>query len=290
MSFTIVPLLHLDRLERALVIGFGTGQSAAASQAAGFRDVDVAEIAPGIVEASSQEFRDINRDVLRQPNVHLFFEDGRNLLLLRETKYDLITIEVSSYWFAGATNLYSREFYELGAQRLRPGGVLQQWVQLHHTSPREIATVLLTARKAFRYVSLWTAGVQGIIVASNTPQQVEPTGVLGTMRILEANHAPPALLCEYLRGRLLSPEDVDRLAGASTGAVINTDRNRWIEYDTPRFNFGPESRPTNIRIIRSFARPAPPAVNPAILPGLQQLCATAMRPPAEKKAPAAPSN
>jgi spermidine synthase len=267
--------LHLDRLERALVIGLGTGQSAAASQAAGFRDVDIAEIAPGIVEASSQEFRDINRDVLRQPNVHLFFEDGRNLLLLRETKYDLITIEITSYWFAGATNLYSREFYELGARRLRPGGVLQQWVQLHHTSPREIATVLLTARKAFRYVSLWTAGVQGIIVASNTPQRVEPAGVLATMRILEASHAPPALLCDYLRGRLLSPEDVDRLAGASTGAVINTDRNRWIEYDTPRFNFGPDWLPTNIRIIRSFARPAPLAVHPSIAPTLQQLCAAA---------------
>jgi hypothetical protein len=130
--------------------------------------------------------------------------------------------------------------------------------------------------------------VQGIIVASNTPQRVEPAGVLGTMRILETSQAPPSLLCEYLRGRLLSPEDVDRLAVAVTGAVINTDRNRWIEYDTPRFNFGPDWRPTNIRIIRSFGRPAPLAVHPSIAPRLQQLCPAPAVPPSD--APPAKQN
>jgi spermidine synthase len=278
MAFAIIPQLHLQRLDRALVIGLGTGQSAAVTQAAGFRDVDIAEIAPGIVEASWQYFTDINHDVLRQPNVHLFFEDGRNLLLLRPTQYDLVTIEISSYWFAGATNLYSREFYELGARRLRPGGVLQQWVQLHHTSPREIAAVLLTARKAFRYVSLWVAGIQGVIVCSNTPQRIEPAGLLGTMRVLETSHAPPDVVCQYLRGRLLSPDDVDRLAAAAGGAVINTDRNRWIEYDTPRYNIGADRLQMNLRLIRSFARPAPLALHPAIQPRLQQLCPAAASP------------
>lgn len=288
MGFVIVPLLHTARLDRALVIGFGTGQSAAVTQASGFRDLDVAEIAPGIIEAWPY-FSDLNHDVLRQPNVHLFFEDGRNLLLLRETQYDLITIEITSYWWAGATNLYSRQFYELGARRLRPGGVLQQWVQLHHTSPREIATVLLTAHKAFRYVSLWVAGIQGVIVCSNTPQRIEPAGVQGAMRILESNHVPPGLLCDYLRGRLLSPDDVDRLALATTGAVINTDRNRWIEYDTPRFNFGPEWRSMNLQVIHSFARPAPLAVQPSIATWLQQLCPPAAS-PQPQNAPAATAN
>jgi spermidine synthase len=255
------------------------------TQASGFRDLDVAEIAPGIIEAWPY-FSDLNHDVLKQPNVHLFFEDGRNLLLLRETQYDLITIEITSYWWAGATNLYSRQFYELGARRLRPGGVLQQWVQLHHTSPREIATVLLTARKAFRYVSLWAAGIQGVIVCSNTPQRIEPAGVLGTMRILESNHVPPSVFCEYLRGRLLSPDDVDRLALAATGAVINTDRNRWIEYDTPRFNFGPDRRELNLGVIHAFARPAPLAVHPAILSRLQQLCPAPAAPQSQDAPPA----
>ena len=40
--------------------------------------------------------------------------------------------------FAGAANLYNREFYRLVHDRLGRGGVLQQWVQLHHIAIEDV--------------------------------------------------------------------------------------------------------------------------------------------------------
>jgi spermidine synthase len=273
IGFAVIPMLHSAVLDDALVIGLGTGQSASIAQMAGFRRVDIAEIAPGIIDASSHEFRHLNHDVVHQPNVRVLLEDGRNVLLLRDKTYDVITIELTSYWFAGATNLYSREFYELAARRLRRQGVLQQWVQLHHAGPREIASVLLTMRSAFRYVSLWVAGTQGVMLASNEPQVIQGAGVHGAMQAMERSGIDMHVVCTLLRGRLLSPDDIDRLAAASPAAVINTDRNRWIEYDSPRYNLGPDLRPLNMRVMQQFAKRSPMHATIEARPMLDPLCA-----------------
>src|SRR5205814_187559 len=82
--------------------------------------LDVAELAPGIVEAARAHFADVNGDVLSRPEVHLALEDGRNFLLRGSDAYDLITVELTSVWFQGACNLYSRQFYDLARARLRP--------------------------------------------------------------------------------------------------------------------------------------------------------------------------
>src|SRR4029079_6374928 len=81
----------------------------------------------------------------------------------------LISMELSSIWFAGASNLYSREFYDLVRKRLRPGGVFQQWVQLHHVYRRDFATVVGTLHASFKHVALFYGGGQGILVASDEP-------------------------------------------------------------------------------------------------------------------------
>lgn len=133
-GIALVPVGLAPGRERALVVGLGTGQSAAAVAASGFASVDVAEIAQGMVE-SAEWFRHANGDLFAQKNVHLKVGDGRNLLMRERGKYDLISMEISSLWFAGAANLYSVEFYELASSRLADNGVFQQWVQLHHTAP-----------------------------------------------------------------------------------------------------------------------------------------------------------
>ena len=95
--------------------------------------------------------------------------DGRNVLLVAKEPYDLITIELTSVWFAGASNLYSTEFYQLAKRRLAKGGVLQQWVQLHHIRPRELAVIVRTLQAEFAHVALFEGGAQGILVASEEP-------------------------------------------------------------------------------------------------------------------------
>jgi spermidine synthase len=230
-GFSGIPSIFVHNFDRALLIGLGTGHSAAALKHLGYREIDIAEFAPGIVAAARQSFADLNDGVLDDPHARLFLEDGRNVLLTnRQRAYDLITIEVTSVWFAGATNLYSREFYQLARKRLKPDGVLQQWVQLHHIGPQEVACALATARAVFPYVGLWLYGTQGMMVASAHPLVLDEARRPELARRFRS--AP--LVDELLSSVLVSPSGLARLID-DFHPVINTDHNRWLEYSTPRY-------------------------------------------------------
>ena len=232
VGFSLIPSQFVHRFDRALLIGLGTGQSALALKQLGYKEVDVAEYAPGIIEAAATYFAHLNRNVLADPSVRLMLEDGRNLLLTdRARPYDLITTEITSIWFAGATNVYAAEFYELARRRMTPGAVLQQWVQVHHIGHDEIASAIATARAVFPYVSFWYFGGQGMIVASDRPQEPEP----GREAYLASRLDDAGALARILRARLLSAAAVDAMVREQK-PVINTDHNRWIEYATPRYN------------------------------------------------------
>jgi spermidine synthase len=238
-AFALIPALHLHNRRDALVIGCGTGQSASVLNGLDFKTVDIAEISPGILLAAGSRFRRINEDVLRSPKVSVHLEDGRNYLLSQSRKYDQITIEVSSIWFAGATNLYSREFYELARRHLRSGGVFQQWFQLHHIGPREIESIIGTLQASFPYVSVWVYGGQGVLLASLEPQQMDPDAAVAALVYLR-NHSPDnaaalRAMKSIVSSRLLDTNAVRHLVQAST-PIINTDWNRWIEFSTPRYN------------------------------------------------------
>ena len=230
-GFAAVPSLFVGGFDRALLIGLGTGHGAVSLKHLGFREVDVAEFAPGIVAAARQSFAHLNERILDDPHTRLLLEDGRNALLTsRYRSYDLVTIEITNVWFAGATSLYSREFYELARARLKPGGVLQQWVQLHHIGPSEIVSALATARAVFPYVGLWFYGTQGMMVASDRPLVLDGARRSGLAR----RFGSASLVDDLYRSVLVSPSGLTRLA-RDFHSVINTDHNRWLEYATPRY-------------------------------------------------------
>ncbi|MBU2289099.1 MAG: phosphatase PAP2 family protein, partial [Gammaproteobacteria bacterium] len=151
-SFALLPLLHTPKRDSALVIGYGTGMTTKVLHDSGFKSVDVAELSKDIVALADTYFADINHRVTSAAGVHVHYTDGRNFLLTQTRRFDLISIEVTSIWFAGAANLYNQEFYALAKKRLNEAGVLQQWIQLHHITPVDIAYVLGSLRSEFQYV------------------------------------------------------------------------------------------------------------------------------------------
>lgn len=239
--FAHYPSLFVPRDDRALVIGLGTGTTLGTVAAYPFKEIDVAEISPAIVEASREFFSGPARHSLEDPRVKLHVNDGRNLLLVAEKPYDLITIELSSVWFAGASAVYSQEFYQLVKSRLSEGGVLQQWVQLHHLRPRELAAIVRTLRSVFPHVALFEGGAQGILVASEQP-------LLASSKKLEFYESLPAIretldrphMVEIFEELLTSEDDLDRFvsdqATKDGEAPISTDDNLFLEYATPKGN------------------------------------------------------
>ena len=245
VAFALLPVLHSEGRDKALVIGLGTGQTAAVVAASGYRDVEIAEISPGIVAAAQAWFPLVHRHVLERPTVSLHLEDGRNHLLRSPGGYDLVTIELNSVWFAGATSLYSREFYRLVSERMAPGGILLQWIQLHHIAPEEVLSVMATLQAELPWVSLWQIGGQGLFLAAAEPLELQPQvltqlgenpEMVAAVGLVEARHGDlRALLTD---NRVLSATEIaQRSARAlAQGVPITTDGNRWLEWHTPRHN------------------------------------------------------
>lgn len=238
--FAHFPSLFVTRDERALVIGLGTGTTLGTIAAYPFERIDVAEISPAIVEASRAYYAEQAFHALDDPRVRLLLNDGRNVLLVATEPYDLVTIELTSVWFAGAASLYSREFYELVRSRLTEGGVLQQWVQLHHIRRRELATIVRTLRAVFPHVALFEGGAQGILVASRHPLVASRARLAGfeESERLRATLAGKPLI-DTLDELVTSGEDLDRFVKESEsdgGPILSTDDNLYLEYATPKGN------------------------------------------------------
>ena len=243
VAFAAVPLLHVTKRARAMVIGLGTGVSTRVAVAADFARTDVVELSGDVVRMAQKYFSHVNGDVLEDDSVRVYVTDGRNFLLLSEAKYDLISMEISSIWFAGAASLYNREFYQLARARLGPGGVLQQWLQLHHISTVDVVSILATARSEFRHVWLYFVATQGIIVACNdncSPSRETLTSFHRAPELGKLLGQVDGSSAELLQSRLLDPQAVDELlaahGGVDTSYLVSTDDNLLLEYSTPRGN------------------------------------------------------
>jgi predicted membrane-bound spermidine synthase len=264
-GFGLVPLLHTAARSSSLVIGFGVGGTTRALHDAGFASTDVVELSDDVITLAARHFSRVGAGVLGDPGVHVHIGDGRNFLLLSRASYDVISIEVTSIWFAGAASLYSRDFYEIARGRLAPGGVLQQWVQLHHISRLDLVSIVATLRSVFPSVWLYVTGGQGLLVACPGDCAASPT-TIGALDAAPLLHEVLALYrgsaAALLGDRVLDPQGVDRLVAAwgaqrPSSPLVSTDDNMRLEYSTPRGNMllGAESLRENTAFLRGQATP-----------------------------------
>lgn len=263
VGFAIAPLLHTSNRDKALVIGYGTGTTARVIHDAGFRHIEIVDLSKDIIEMANNYFSDVNHDVSVNNNVRTSITDGRNYLMLSKEKYNLITVEISSIWFAGAASLYNREFYHLVSQHLADTGILQQWVQLHHITPQDILYIVGTLRSNFRYIWLYVIGGQGIMVASN---DINAQVTRNTIAKLDTQEQLASLKKLYngsfgnlVDTLLLGPDEIDQLLSESTrnGRLpVSTDDNVILEYSTPKGNVldSRKSFELNFNWLKNFSR------------------------------------
>ena len=131
-------------------------------------EVTVVELSRTVVHGA-EWFRHANFDLLRRPNVRLRVDDGRNHLLLTPTRYDVITADIMLPVHAGATSLYSAEYFRLVQRALDYDGVVLQWIG--SSSEAEYKLILRTFLSVFRNTTLWADG--SLLVATKPPLVLE---------------------------------------------------------------------------------------------------------------------
>jgi spermidine synthase len=160
----LTALLAPGRAPRALVVGLGAGATPGALAEHTGAQVDVVELSESVVMAAPL-FHVANADVLHQPNVRLTIDDGRNYLLRNRSAYDVVTADVVHPYDAGATNLYSVEYFSLVAKSLAPHGIMVQWVS--PGTAFEHSLIVRTFLRAFPEATLWLGG--DLLIGSADP-------------------------------------------------------------------------------------------------------------------------
>ncbi len=170
LGMAYVPRFLRPAARDVLVIGFGSGTTSGSSLLFPDTQVRCCDIEPAVFAASSQ-FAHINHSPERSQNFSITFDDARSFLQETDQSFDLILSEPSNPWIAGVSNLFTAECYRAEQRRLKPGGVLAQWVQTYSLAPGDYAMMVRTLTSVFPHTALWTVpGTSDtILLASDEP-------------------------------------------------------------------------------------------------------------------------
>jgi spermidine synthase len=225
-----LPMLVHPAPARALVICFGTGQTANAVRREDPVSLDIVDISSAVLRAAPLFAR--NEGVLDDRRVHASVMDGRAWLRRTDHRYDVVTLEPMPPNFAGVNALYSREFYELVAARLDEAGVAAQWIPFHILSVHDAVAIVATFHSVFRDAFVWIDPVSGtgIIVGRRGDANGDIARAFPGLR-------RPALgrdldAAAVLGAIALDPQGVGRLA--TLGEII-TDDNQLLAYGPARY-------------------------------------------------------
>ena len=173
-----LPLLYSDQGTEALLICYGVGNTARALLShPDLERLDVVDIAAEVL-AMSHRFSEVHGgDPLADPRVRVHVDDGRQHLRTDPQRYDVITSEPPPPTDAGVVNLYTREFYALARQRLKPGGVVAQWLPLFQLTAQESEEIIAAFVAEFPHTSLhYGFRYQWILLGSVEPLEPDPAG------------------------------------------------------------------------------------------------------------------
>jgi hypothetical protein len=181
-------------------------------------------------------FEPWNHGVYTNDRVRIYREDARTVLKLSAQQYDVIISEPSNPWMVGVGGVFSREFYQLAASRLKPGGIMTQWFHVYEMDDATLNLVLRTFATVFPNMEIWDAADGDVILlGSNQPWESGPEAYQRAFK-LEGSRGDLASI------GLMTPEEVltrqfasQRTAFAVPGpGPVQSDDYPILEYAAPR--------------------------------------------------------
>jgi spermidine synthase len=171
-----LPLIAKPDSKDVFCFGMGSGVSAGATLGYPIEHLTVAENCEPVLRAASL-FNKWNQGVLTNSRAHIYHEDARTVLKLSPQKYDVILSEPSNPWMVGVASVYTREFFELAASRLKPGGLMTQWFHTYEMDDADVDLVLRSFGTVFPQMEVWDVAEGDIVIlGSDRPWDSSPRG------------------------------------------------------------------------------------------------------------------
>jgi spermidine synthase len=247
-----VPLLTLDNPQRVLVICYGVGNTAhAVTLHPTVQRVDVVDLSRHVLEHSTY-FKEVNGDVLNDPRVTVYVNDGRHHLQMdvEAGLYDLITLEPPPIVHAGVAALYTTEFYARARSRLNPGGYVSQWLPAFGVPQSMILSMVRSFVDVFPNAVLLSGASSNLLLIGTTgaTNQIDPS------RLANALRRAPAVQADLQRLDLGTARDIVGMFVASATTLATATREvRPVSDDRPIQEYGKKS-------LLNFDEGVPPSI------------------------------
>jgi spermidine synthase len=237
-------LLHPDP-HNMLIICFGMGTCLRAASTHDSLNCDVVELIGE--EFETYHFFHANGDsILAMPRIHHYVDDGRNFLLMRDKKYDIISIDPAPpIYSAGTVNLYTSEFFNLCKSRLTPKGVMCLWIPT--SSYPEVRMIMKTFLTVFPEVNVY-GGIKDpgeIMIGRLSKQPIDTARFIAAEKDAAVMHdmnewslmfKSPVDMLNLL---ILDRQQLEKIVAKDK---VISDNHPYTEFPMWRLKFDPEER------------------------------------------------
>ena len=174
-----IPALLHPNPKSVLIVGCGAGVTAGTfvlhPSIERIVICDIEPLIPGVVAAY---FNHENHGVVHDKRVQIIHDDARHFIATTREKFDIITSDPIHPWVKGSAVLYSQEYFQLCRERLKPGGLVTQWVPLYESDRAVVQSEIATFFSVFPHATIWAndddgAGYDTVMLGQPVPLQVD---------------------------------------------------------------------------------------------------------------------
>jgi spermidine synthase len=192
------------------------------------RSIEVIELEPQVLAVNQKAAAERAKDPLADPRVRVYLGDARGMLQLTDKRWDAIVSQPSHPWTAGASHLYTREFFTLVRSHLKPDGVFVQWIGLNFVDEPLLRSLASALVEAFGHVEAYQVGASpGMLFAASSA----PFDSLEAARRALREHPEDYARLGFHRIEDFAPTRLLDEAGVRTlaeGGVPNTDDRNFL--------------------------------------------------------------
>lgn len=146
-----IPITIHESPKDMLVIAFGMGTTYRSGLKQGL-SVDAVELVPSVPTYMDLFHADAS-NYKNHPRGKIIINDGRNYAFLTDKRYDIVVIDPPPpFNTAGSTVLHSKEFYQDLAKKLKPKGIVSQWIYYNRSREDGISMAIKSFVEVFPYI------------------------------------------------------------------------------------------------------------------------------------------
>lgn len=235
-----IPALLHPNPKSVLIVGCGAGVTAGTFVIhPSVERIVICDIEPLVPRVVATHFAEENNNVVRDPRVEIVYDDARHFVATTREKFDIVTSDPIHPWVKGSAVLYSQEYFELCKARLKPGGLVTQWVPLYESDMAVVKSEIATFFSVFPHGTVWTNEDEGWGYDTVMLGQAEPLKIDVDALNWRFNRPDFAKVRDSLAGYELDSAvgllsayagRYSDLKGWLAGAEINRDRNLRLQY------------------------------------------------------------